>query len=77
VTNLKFQAHCSRGWNLDAIELKILRMKAGLRQYEVAARLGITQTKLSGIECGRVRPSAELLERILEVLEVEQRAKAR
>jgi transcriptional regulator with XRE-family HTH domain len=60
---------------MDAIELKILRIKARLRQYEVAARLGITQTKLSEIECGRIQPSPELLERNLGALEGELRAK--
>jgi transcriptional regulator with XRE-family HTH domain len=62
---------------MDAIELKILRIKARLRQYEVAARLGITQTKLSEIECGRIQPSPELLERNLGALEGELRAKGR
>lgn len=57
---------------MDAIELKILRIKAGLRQYEVAASLGITQTKLSEIECGRVKPSSELLQRILEVIQTKE-----
>lgn len=57
---------------MDAIHLKILRIKAGLRQYEVAASLGITQTKLSEIECGRVKPSSELLQRILEVIQAKE-----
>lgn len=57
---------------MDAIELKILRIKAGLRQYEVAASLGITQTKLSEIECGRVKPNSELLQRILEVIQTKE-----
>ena len=61
----------------DGLELKIARIRAGLRQYELAARVGITQTKLSEIECGRVQPSRELLQRILEVLKGEQGGQAR
>lgn len=62
---------------MDAIQLKILRIKAGLCQYEVAAQVGITQTKLSEIECGRIRPSRELLKRILEAIKEARSAKAR
>jgi predicted transcriptional regulator len=54
---------------MDPLELKIARIRVGLRQYELAARAGITQTKLSEMECGRLQPSPELLQRILEVIE--------
>jgi transcriptional regulator with XRE-family HTH domain len=50
------------------VEIKVRRIRAGLYQYELAARLGINQTKLSEIECGRVQPSSELLERILDAI---------
>ena len=52
----------------EGVELKIARIRAGLRQYEVAARVGILPNRLSEIEAGRRRPSPELLERILRVI---------
>ena len=51
---------------IGGLEIKVGRIRAGLRQYQLAAQLGITQTKLSRIECGWLQPSPELLERILE-----------
>lgn len=53
---------------MKGIELKISRIKAGLRQYEVAAKVGIPATKLCEIETGRRKPSDELLERILQAI---------
>ncbi len=52
----------------EGVEIKILRIKAGLRQYEVAASVGILPNRLSEIEAGRRRPSPELLERILQII---------
>lgn len=51
------------------LNLKVLRLRAGLSQYEVAARLGIHPGRLSEIECGWRRPSPELLERLLELVQ--------
>ncbi len=53
---------------VKAIEYKIARIRAGYRQYEVAAKLGIHPSQLSEIESGRRKPSTELLQRLLEVL---------
>lgn len=53
---------------MQGIEIKVARILAGLKQYEVAARLGISQNQLSQIELGRREPSPELLERILQVI---------
>lgn len=52
----------------EGMEIKIARIRAGLRQYEMAARVGILANRLSEIEAGRRRPSPELLERILQVI---------
>ena len=52
----------------EGVEIKILRIKAGLRQYEVAASVGILPNRLSEIEAGRRRPSPELLQRILRTI---------
>lgn len=50
------------------LDLKIARIKAGLKQYKVAARVGIGPTQLCEIEMGRREPSPQLLERILKVI---------
>jgi len=52
----------------EGVEIKVARIRAGLRQYEVATRVGILASRLSEIEAGRRRPSPELLERILQVI---------
>jgi transcriptional regulator with XRE-family HTH domain len=52
----------------EGVELKIARIRAGLRQYQVATSVGILPSRLSEIEAGRRRPSPELLERILRVI---------
>ena len=53
---------------VKGLDIKIARLKAGLRQYDVAAQLGIPPSRLSEIESGRRQPSDELLQRLLEVL---------
>ena len=50
------------------LELKIARLRAGLKQYELAAKVGIAPTQLCEIETGRREVPAELLERILRVI---------
>jgi len=52
----------------DGVDIKIARIRAGLRQYEVAASVGIPPNRLSEIESGRRRPSPELLSRIIKVI---------
>lgn len=53
---------------MKGLELKIARIRVGLRQYEVAAKVGITATKLCEIEAGRSKASDELFMRILQVI---------
>jgi transcriptional regulator with XRE-family HTH domain len=50
------------------LQLKIMRLKAGIRQYELAARLGIHPSKLSEIESGRYTPSPELIDRLMQIV---------
>lgn len=50
------------------LELKIARIRAGLKQYELAAKVGIASTQLCEIETGRREVSPGLLERILGVI---------
>ncbi|MFP6900905.1 MAG: helix-turn-helix transcriptional regulator, partial [Opitutales bacterium] len=49
----------------DRFDVVMLRLKAGLRQYELAQFLGISQTFLCDVERGR-RPVTKRLEEALE-----------
>ena len=53
---------------INGIEFKIARIRAGYRQYEIAAQLGIHPCQLSEIESGRRQPSAEILKRLIQIL---------
>jgi transcriptional regulator with XRE-family HTH domain len=44
--------------------IKHLRKEAGLKQNELAEKIGYTQSHLSQIETGHKKPSGELLEAI-------------
>jgi len=46
------------------IGIKIVRIKKGLKQYEMAGQLGISQNYLSLLENNKASPSLELLSRI-------------
>jgi transcriptional regulator with XRE-family HTH domain len=52
----------------EGLELKIARLRAGLKQYELAAKVGIAPTQLCEIETGRRELPRELLNRILRVI---------
>lgn len=54
---------------MQGLELKIARIRAGLYQYEVAARVGIPQTTLCEIELGKATPTPGLVERITRAVE--------
>lgn len=54
--------------NNRGLELKIARLRTGLKQYQLAAKVGITPTQLCEIEAGRRQPSPELLKRIFQVI---------
>ncbi len=53
---------------LIGLELKIARLRAGLKQYEMAARLGISSTQLCEIEMGRKAPSPELANEMARII---------
>ncbi|GAG09119.1 unnamed protein product, partial [marine sediment metagenome] len=61
---------------MEAVELKLMRVRRGLRQYQVAATVGIAPCRLSEIETGRRQPDPDLLERILAAIEVEAGAES-
>lgn len=53
---------------MHGIDLKVSRIKARLKQYEVAARLGMPQTILSEIEAGKREISPEVFVRIEKII---------
>lgn len=54
---------------MRGLELKLRRIKTGLKQYEVAARVGISASRLCEIELGRRKVSPDLMARICKALE--------
>ena len=48
-----------------------LRIDLGLKSNEMAEKLGVTRTKYSNIENGRVKPSIDLAYKIQEVFNVD------
>jgi len=53
---------------VDGLDLKIARLRAGLKQYELAQRAGLRPNELSLIESGHLVPARDKLERIRLVL---------
>ena len=51
-------------------EFKKIRMERGLRQFDVALRTGVSESKLSKIETGRIVPDPDLVGKIAAVLDV-------
>jgi transcriptional regulator with XRE-family HTH domain len=56
------------------LRLRELREDAGPSARSVAARAGINQSTLSRIETGKMRPSAEVLDRIIAALDLDEDA---
>lgn len=54
------------GWNL-----RVARQRAGLRQQDLADRLGIFQSGISFWECGKVLPKITSVARLAEALGIE------
>lgn len=51
------------------VDIKIARIRAGLKQYQVAAQVGVPQTILSAFENGRRAISPDLFRRILQAVD--------
>ena len=62
---------------VKGLDFKIARLRAGYRQYEVAAKLAIHPSQLSEIESGRRQPSDKLLKQLLQILEQGKSREAR
>lgn len=59
------------GGQVEGMDIRIARIRAGLRQYELAERAGVRQSELSLIENGRLKPSAPKAERIARALSID------
>lgn len=53
---------------IDNRKLKIALINNGMRQYQLAQKVGINESNLSKIMTGRLNPGKDLLKRICEVL---------
>lgn len=51
--------------------LKSLRAKLGLTQEQAAEKMGVTQSTYSSYESGKGSPTLDLVERLADVLEVD------
>jgi transcriptional regulator with XRE-family HTH domain len=49
---------------MTGMDLRIIRIQNGIKQFELAAWLGIPQTTLSRIELGQVPLSPEIMVRV-------------
>ena len=54
----------------DGFNLKLARLKAGIKQYELAAKVGISPVQLCEIERGRREVTTELYEKIIAAIRV-------
>jgi len=55
-------------------KFKVMRIEADLTQQELARRLGVSESQVSRIETGRLRPRGSLLQALAEVMGDEVRA---
>jgi transcriptional regulator with XRE-family HTH domain len=60
---------------MDGIDIRIARIRAGLKQYEVAQRAGLRPDQLSLIENNRAALTPETLARIGEALRLDKLAR--
>lgn len=51
------------------MSIRTLREAAGMRQYELAARLGISQASVSAWECGDSTPTTENLVKLADIFQ--------
>lgn len=51
------------------MSIKLLREAAGMKQYELAARMGVSAASVSAWETGQAYPSAENLMKLAKILD--------
>ena len=66
--NVNIKVKTLQGRTVDRYELQMARVKAGLRQYEIAQLLGVPATIICDLERGRRPVTDEWERRIREVL---------
>ena len=54
---------------MNGLELKIARIRANLKQWQLAAKIGVSQNRLSLYELGRQPIPPELHDRIKRILD--------
>ena len=57
---------------MDGIPLTIAVIRSGIRQYVLAARTGLSETRVSRLVCGRSQPTADERRRLAEALGIEE-----
>ncbi|GBF32883.1 hypothetical protein DCCM_1980 [Desulfocucumis palustris] len=58
---------------MTGIEIKIARIKLGIKSYELAQMIGINPDAMSRIENDRLKPSQDLLDKITTTFTVKTR----
>ena len=56
---------------MTGIDIKVARIRTGIKQYELAGSLGIPQSTLCEIECEKKPLEPQLLGKILRILSKE------
>ncbi len=51
------------------MSIRALREAAGMRQYELATRMGVKQSSVSAWECGDALPTAENLIKLADIFQ--------
>jgi len=54
---------------MTGLDLKLRRIRAGAKQYDVAAALGVSPQFVSLVELGRKQPPHRFVERYLETVD--------
>lgn len=56
---------------MNGLDIKMARIRARIKGYELAAMVGITPDKMSRIEVGRIIPDPELSVKIRQSLKIQ------
>ena len=62
---------------MDGLDVMILRRRSGLKQWQLAQKLNVSQTILSEIECHKRPINRELIEKIKDIFGVRDLARVR
>ena len=62
---------------MDRINLVVVGLKVGLRQYELAWLIGVPYSAICGLEQGRIAITLEITDRIRRAIDEAQTAKSK